>query len=379
MSNTRSRQSSFEIEKSSIDKTKISLKRTREVSPEKSKGNKKQKMNDKQKKEIVDEVLAGVSNMLDGKLDGLVSSVSANTARIEKIESELHGRVDELKAEVKAELKEEMKSITDTSYNLCLAQQVEKSDRNLLVFGLSSPDPPKALTELAKKIGISESDLESVKIVSWFRLGKADPGGKPKPVCFVLGSYLHRNAFLEKARFLDKGISFERDVPQPYRQEFKRFKALARKQKIFMPMQTRIQFVQHEMQLRVRSSASEGWRILKQFTPKPEQVKSTLLSKGNTVSGGEHVPPPNVELIEKARRTIMITGFPEENIDQVVSHLTSYVKSPLAKKMGTVAFKKGRASLLCEDSEAATAICKIGRDRNIEWKGKKIGFECFED
>ena len=371
-------QDSFEIANTSGCKTRLSLKRKSTSTDNPSDKRRRMEMPKEQEDRIVERVMMGVGSVFEEKVKTIEGAVQENTARLDVLEKKNKESLDVLKEEIKSELSAEIQSKGDTSYNMMLAQQVNIAEKNLMVFGMISDDPPKTLQELGKKIGMKDEALSATKIVNWYRLGKNSNDSKPKPICFILGSDSQRNLFLEKARNLDQGVSFDRDVPLPYRLAYKKFKAKARKQKQFLSQLTRVSFAGHILQLKVRNDVTENWRILEEFIPPPNVVRNTLMSKGNASEGGDKNAAIPVDAIELAKRTVRIGNFPKDQIDKLVSHLTPHIKSPLAKKIGRVSFKNGAACLVCEDSDTALKVCKLGKDKPIEYEGKKLWFDNFD-
>ena len=334
---------------------------------------KKPKMNlsEECRKDIVKQLLSGlgeqVTSAVNEKLDSLDQK---QTERLDKLEREQGERMLAIKAELREELSKEIKDRGEAGFRLGLAQQVKITSKNLLVFGIATDNPSAKLLELGSKIGIEKSTLDTVTILKWHGLGK-------KGYCFELGSEYHRNCFLEKAKHLDLGISFDKDVPPPYRAKYKEFKLRARKDRHFMGLQTRIGIVECVLTLKVRKERTEGWRITDEFIPTPNAVVNTMLASGNKAEGGVVPFVPNQEAIDIARRTIRIAGYPESKIDGLTAEISRHVTSPLKKAIRTVSFKHGAANVICNDIESAKQISKICNGKKIEISNRTLYFENY--
>ena len=359
----------FEVSES--NGTKLSFKRKRKSVDSALDSQKKPKMELSAAAE--DRIVEKIANSVNAAFD---AKTQALEARLDNIEQSNAANLAAIKEEVKSELSQELQGRGEVGYKLYLAQQIKIAQKNLMVFGMKSANPPDALLALGAKIGIEKTTLDAITIVSWFRLGK--PNSETPPICFVFHSEFQRNSFLEKARNLEKGISFDRDIPPLYRAANRRFKEKAKKQKQFLSMLTSIRFVHCSLQLKVRKSRDEGWRILDEYIPSPSAVENTLMSKGNTAEGGGAVSFPSESDLDLAKRTIRVGNFPENKIDMLTAHVSSHVGSPLAKKIGRVTYKNGAATMICDSIKSAKKICNDCISKKVEFENKKLFFGLFD-
>ena len=142
-------------------------------------------------------------------------------------------------------------------------------------------------------------------------------------------------------------------------------------------MKTRITFANHEMQLKVRQNSDQAWKLEEQYVPDPAHVES--LAQGNRAEGGHAPVIIDEDMIEKARKTVRIGNFPKNEIGNLIEIIKPAIGSPIAKKIGTVSFKNGAASFVCEDANMAKNVCKLGKEKLPTYGGKRLFFDSYTE
>ena len=331
-------------------------------------------MSKEDKQEIVAGISAEVKEDLSNRMDKLET-------RLEKVEAGGGALSDEaretLKEDIRQQISKEMQTSIQAGMDLNLLQQVNETEKNLLVFGYKCDALQQGLFELGEMMKIPAEKMATIKIVQAFRLGKPKSKDDIKPICYKLSSAYNRNTLMEYSKNLPKGIRFDIDAPTVYRKIHEDMKATARDFREFENLKTSIRFNQQALTLRIRQNNDEQWCIADEQVPSAELIRKTTI-KGTKSGGGPkpHIPDP--EQRERSMRTIRIGNIKEEHVQQVHTLVGDVVKSPLKKMMSTVSYKKNAAHLLCTDMQSANEIQKLCSAANMELDGKKLTFRVFK-
>ena len=331
-------------------------------------------MSDEDKKEIISGISSEVKDDLSNRMDSL-------EARLEKVKAGGSALSEEaretLKSDICQQVSTEMQTNIRAGMDLNLMQQVNESEKNILVFGYKCEALQQGLFDLGKLMKIPEEKMSTIRIVQAFRLGKPKSKDDVKPICYKLGSAYNRNTLMEYSKNLPEGVRFDIDTPLVYRKIHEDLKAAARDYREFENLKTSIRFNQHALTLRIRQNNDEQWCIADEQVPSADAIRKATI-KGTQQGGGQkpHIPDP--EQREKSTRTVRIGNIKEEHVQQVHTLVGDVVKSPLSKSMGPVAYKKNAAHLLCTDTQSAIEIQKLCSAANMELDGKRLTFRVFK-
>ena len=321
------------------------------------------------KQDAIKKEVEGMRNDMDNVMDRVKA--------LEDREGEGYAR---MKEELKSELLEEIDKKGELGYQLHLQQEIAKYAPNIIVSGLGSGEPIAALKEVASVMKIPVDKIEAINIKKVFPLGKQQENRKPPPKCFVLGSIEDRQLFFDHAKNLPKesNVYFDKDVPLSYRSQYKKYKQKAKKERDFLDRHTRISFVGHIMQLKVRDSPNESWTILHEYYPSQKYYKSLMSGKGNKVEGGELPPRLDNSKVDTAKKMIRVINYPESEITHLNEEVRKVIGSPLAKKVTSCFAKRKVATISCADTEATKAIKKALVKAAPKLRGKLVFYETLE-
>ena len=329
---------------------------------------KKRRMDQEQINEIKEALCTSVETKLDDKIEQLKTNLK------KEIKNDVQ---NEIKTEIKDELKSELKQELSTAYNISLMSMIKETEMNLVILGLpvksNREEQRQEILKVGEKMGLTDQQMEETKIRRWFYMGKKPENAKRHSVIVEFESSYHRNIWLNGGGNLEKkdGISIDIDPPLPYRAAHRDIKREASKQRIFFGMKTRIRFSGPEMQLRIRKNQDSAWTILRQFTPKPEQVKRVVMTD-NAAEGGNAPSIATTDEIAAVKKIIRIGNYPIKMKDGVHQFVAAKLKSPYKNKLRNVSVKGKVIHLQCEDESTVQAIHNYFKSHKTEVDGKTI-------
>ena len=330
-------------------------------------------------KEQIDEIKEALCTSVETKLDDKIEQLKSNLKK--EIKNDVQ---NEIKSEIKDELKTELKQELSTAYNISLMSMIKETEMNLVILGLpvksNREEQKQEILKIGEKMGLTAQQMEDTKIRRWFYMGKKPEGAKRHSVIVEFESAYHRNIWLNSGGNLKKedGVSIDIDPPPPYRAAHRDIKREAAKQRIFFGMKTRIRFSGPEMQLRIKKNQEDSaWTILKQFTPKPEQVKRVVMTD-NAAEGGNAPSIATPDEIATVKKLIRIGNYPIKKKDDVHQFVSSKLKSPYKKKLRNVTVKGKVIHLQCEDESTVQAIHNYFKNHKTEVEGKTIWTDHYQ-
>lgn len=288
----------------------------------------------------LDETKREILSAIDTKISPIASDVAELKSQYSsmQVNTDNQGQdIDKLREEMK-EMKESfeknvMKVVADkgtasdsSSYKITLATIIDKANRNLIIHGLKTDKPMDEVQALFNSLKLPVNIQTS--IVSVVQLGKGD-GVKIPSILVCLKNQFQRNDLFKSAKNLPAGVSFDRDIPQGYREAYKRMRRQAWKYRNLFEVQTQIVFTGHQMQLRykdIEEGSKKSFKILEEFYPKPEHLVTPNL--GNSVKPGTH-PSTSIskDALEKAKNKLIITGIGKRDKSEVDTLLKKVLKT----------------------------------------------------
>ena len=300
-----------------------------------------------------------------------------------ELRAELAGSLTE---DIKHEIEGKMKKEISTSFQLCLAAMVEKTERNLLVSGIKhNADPRIVMRKIGADNGMTEEQLNDARIQRWYPIrqgGTVEPNNsssktpQTRTIICVFSSNFFRNQYLEHAPPASSGIRFEIDCPPPYRRAFKDMKKEARKQREFTGVKTKIRLLHHVLVHKIRGATNQSWTIHKEFVPTPDQVKNSMY-RGNEAEGGNQPCILDATTTEQAKRVLRVGNYPIDRKDDLPEFLRDRVDPPANERMRSVTVKRGTIHLLCDDEETVKILHDHITNSKIQIEGKTVWSEHF--
>ena len=321
------------------------------------------------------EPIANEVSSLSNKYDSLNSIVSSQGEDM----SELKSTVESLKVSMKEDIVNEIEDKNKTShlsaYKYTLSIENEKVANNLLIFGLKAENPKDAVNELLSKLSIPTEI--SYTIVSVVKLGK-DGGERLPSILVKFQNSFQRNEILKYAKNLPKGVTFDRDIPMGYREQYKAMKRKAYKYRKWIDCSTQIIFVGHLMQLRYRdreNNTNKSYTIIEEYFPPPESMVNHL--KGNSSKGGS-VPSLSVNQasLKTAKCTLMLNEIGGASMLTIDAGLKQLLNKAEFESIQKIEVHNGSARILCNSPSQCKHIAKNYNGKSVN--GLKLNFDTFD-
>ena len=287
----------------------------------------------------LEETKKEILNALDSKLDPVVKDVAElkdqyagiqqnsdiQAQDITQIRNEMKDLKDNFQSEVLKVVGEQSKAENST-YKFNLANIIERANKNIIIHGLKTDSPKEEVERIFSSLKIPA--LNAPKIISVVQLGKGDNTKVPS-ILVTLQNQYQRNELLRQARDLPQGVNFDRDIPQGYREAYKRMRRQAWKYKNLVDVTTQIVFTGHLLQLRYRdndSPSKKSFSIVEEFYPRPEQLVTP--NNGNSVRPGTF--PSTLlskDALEEAKSKIIMVGIGMKSSEELQEILKTVMKS----------------------------------------------------
>ena len=316
----------------------------------------------------LEETKKEILNALDSKLDPVVKDVAElkdqyagiqqnsdiQAQDISQIRNEMKDLKDNFQSEVLKVVGEQSKAETST-YKFNLANIIERANKNIIIHGLKTDSPKEEVERIFSSLKIPT--LNAPKIVSVVQLGKGDNTKVPS-ILVTLQNQYQRNELLRQARDLPQGVNFDRDIPQGYREAYKRMRRQAWKYKNLVDVTTQIVFTGHLLQLRYRdndSPSKKSFSIVEEFYPRPEQLVTP--NNGNSVRPGT-VPSTllSKDALEEAKSKIIMVGIGKKTSEELQEILKTIMKSAEYSSILDIKIARDSAILKLKDNTMSKQI-----------------------
>ena len=334
----------------------------------------------------LDETKKEILSAIDTKISPIASDVAELKSQYSsmQVSTDNQGQdIDKLREEMK-EMKESfdkkvMKVVGDkgtasdsSSYKITLATIIDKANKNLIIHGLKTDKPMDDVQALFSSLKLPASI--QTNIVSVVQLGKGD-GVKTPSIMVSLQNQFQRNDLLKAAKNLPAGVSFDRDIPQGYREAYKRMRRQAWKYRNLFEVQTQIIFTGHQLQLRykdIEEGSKKAYTILEEFYPKPEHLVTP--NSGNSVKPGTH-PSTSIskDALERARNKMIMTGIGKRDKSEVDTLLKDILKTQEYDAIAKVDILRGNAVIEMSSPTIGRQI--VSKYNSILSKEHKISLE----
>ena len=316
----------------------------------------------------LEETKKEILNALDSKLDPVVKDVAElkdqyagiqqnsdiQAQDISQIRNEMKDLKDNFQSEVLKVVGEQSKAETST-YKFNLANIIERANKNIIIHGLKTDSPKEEVERIFSSLKIPT--LNAPKIVSVVQLGIGDNTKVPS-ILVTLQNQYQRNELLRQARDLPQGVNFDRDIPQGYREAYKRMRRQAWKYKNLVDVTTQIVFTGHLLQLRYRdndSPSKKSFSIVEEFYPRPEQLVTP--NNGNSVRPGT-VPSTllSKDALEEAKSKIIMVGIGKKTSEELQEILKTIMKSAEYSSILDIKIARDSAILKLKDKTMSKQI-----------------------
>ena len=326
----------------------------------------------------LEETKKEILNALDSKLDPVVKDVAelkdqytsfqqnseTQAQDISVLRKEMQDMKDNFQSDVLKVVGEQGASENST-YKFNLASIVERANNNIIIHGLKTDLVKEDVEKLFSSLNIPPQNAP--KVVSVVQLGKGD-GSKVPSILVILQNQYQRNEILRQARNLPQEVKLDRDIPQGYREAYKRMRRQAWKYKNFFKITTQIVFTGHLMQLRYKdldNATKKSFTIVDEFYPRPEQLATP--NTGNSVRPGT-IPSTSLSksALEEAKDKVLMTGVGKKSKTEVEDILRKVMKSTDFECILDIEIEQGNAILKLRDKVLSKQIA-------TKYSGKNVG------
>ena len=334
---------------------------------------KRPRMNSEEMKTAIQTAIDAAFAAKEETTKQLITTTVQSTVQT-SIESQFTNLKQNLKKEIKTELKAELSDEMAISYHMSLAAMIRETEKNLVVFGISTKQQPLvALDEIATKLELTPEQKDQAKVLRWQNMGRKKADATKWPIVFYFASQYHRNFYLDNSGKLtkDDGWRLDIDAPIPFRRCHSEMKAEAMALRDWHGVKTKIRFTHHSLVLKVKRGQEGAWTIEREFIPKPDAVRNSHF-KGNTAEGGSVPAIITDEAREAARRTLRFVNFPVSNQSEVHAFLVQMMGQSIAKKLGPVSTRRHAVHIVIEDMQTANNIFQYFKTHKPIYEGNQV-------
>ena len=310
---------------------------------------------------ILNEIRAGFANSnaqmarictsFDEFKSAITAEVNSEKERTNRLESELGSLRSSMQDTIRQEVSHylETNPPSNENFKLDLIREVEKAEKNVLIFGA-----PKTLSKDSFQVMLGGANIEANVLELRAITSKKSQSVFHKA---ILGSSFQRNNVLRLSKNLES-IRVERDVPPLYKDQYNKFKRESYALRSTLGVSTQITFIGHSLALRYKDQG-EGmaYTIYKEFSPSPSSALKAQL--GNNIPPG--LKPSKIisaETVSDIQRSVFFPKISDLSIDDLQAKVTAFLGG--FEQRGLIRFQENvkNISLICNSPDTARSIAK---------------------